>query len=56
MSIVDLVHEHLGTEEIQNISQQLGVEPATAQSAIQAAVPMIVGGMAGTASQPQGGW
>ena len=54
MSIVDLVQQHLGADEIQQISQQLGVEPAAAQSAIQAAVPMIVGGMAGTAAQPGG--
>ena len=54
MSIVDLVQQHLGPDEIQQISQQLGVEPAAAQSAIQAAVPMMVGGMAGTAAQPGG--
>ena len=54
MSIVDLVQQHLGADEIQQISQQLGVDPAAAQSAIQAAVPMIVGGMAGTAAQPGG--
>ena len=54
MSIVDLVQQHLGPDEIQQISQQLGVEPAAAQSAIQAAVPMMIGGMAGTAAQPGG--
>jgi hypothetical protein len=54
MSIVDLVHQQLGSNEVQQISQQLGVDQSTAQSAIQAAVPMIVGGMAGTASQPGG--
>jgi hypothetical protein len=54
MSIVDLVQQHLGADEIQNISQQLGVDPAAAQTAIHAAVPMIVGGMASTASQPAG--
>jgi hypothetical protein len=54
MSIVDLVQQHLGTDEVQTISQQLGVDPSVTQSAIQAAVPMIVGGMAGTASQPGG--
>jgi hypothetical protein len=54
MSIVDLVNQHLGTDEVRNISEQIGAEPSAAQSAIQAAVPMIVGGMAGTASQPGG--
>jgi hypothetical protein len=54
MSVIDLVQQHLGTDEVQQISQQLGVDPAAAQNAIQAAVPMIVGGMASTASQPGG--
>lgn len=54
MSVVDLVHDHLGPQEIQQISQQLGVDPATAQNAVQAAVPMMVGGMASTADQPGG--
>ncbi len=54
MSVVDLVQEHLGPQEIQQISQQLGVDPATAQNAVQAAVPMMVGGMASTANQPAG--
>jgi hypothetical protein len=54
MSVIDLVQQHLGPQEIQQISQQLGVDPAAAQSAIQAAVPMMVGGMASTADQPAG--
>jgi hypothetical protein len=54
MSVVDLVQQHLGPQEIQQISQQLGVDPATAQNAVQAAVPMMVGGMASTANQPAG--
>src|SRR3954468_15820412 len=54
MSVVDLVHEHLGPQQIQQISQELGVDPNTAQNAVQAAVPMMVGGMASTADQPGG--
>lgn len=54
MSVIDLVQQHLGPQEIQQISQQLGVDPAAAQTAVQAAVPMIVGGMASTADQPAG--
>ena len=54
MSLMDLVQQHLGSEEIQQISQQLGTDPNTAQNAVQAAVPMMVGGMASTASQPTG--
>jgi hypothetical protein len=51
---MDLVQQHLGQSEVNQISQQLGVSPGVAQTAIAAAIPMIVGGMAGHASQPQG--
>jgi hypothetical protein len=54
MSLIDLVQQHLGPKEIQQISQQLGTDSATTQNAVQAAVPMMVGGMASTASQPGG--
>ena len=54
MSLIDLVQQHLGSQEIQQISQQLGTDPNTTQNAVQAAVPMMVGGMASTASQPAG--
>lgn len=54
MSLLDTVQQHLGPEQIQQISQHLGVDPATANNAIQAALPMIVGGMAHTAQQPGG--
>jgi len=54
MSLIDLVQQHLGSQEIQQISQQLGADPNTTQTAVQAAVPMMVGGMASTASQPAG--
>jgi hypothetical protein len=54
MSLLDTIQQHLGPNEIQQISQHLGVDPATANNAIQAALPMIVGGMAHTAQQPGG--
>ena len=54
MSVIDLVQQHLGDQEIQQISQQLGVDPNAAQNAVQAAVPMMVGSMASTATQPTG--
>ena len=54
MALVDEVQQHLGSSEINQISQQLGISPGMAQTAIAAAIPMIVGGMAGHASQPQG--
>src|SRR5256885_15248125 len=54
MALMDMVQQHLGQSEINQISQQLGVSPGLAQTAISAAIPMIVGGMASHASQPQG--
>lgn len=54
MSLIDIVQQHLGPAEIQQISQHLGTDPATTSNAINAALPMIVGGMAHTAQQPGG--
>ena len=53
-SLLETVQQNLGPNEIDQISQQLGVNPGQAQSAISAALPMIVGGMASHASQPGG--
>jgi hypothetical protein len=54
MSLLDIVQQHLGPDQIQQISQHLGTDPATTSNAIQAALPMLVGGMAHTAQQPGG--
>jgi hypothetical protein len=54
MALMDIVQEHLGQSEVNQISQQLGVSPSVAQTAIAAAIPMIVGGMAHHASESQG--
>src|SRR5690349_11095630 len=54
MALMDMVQQHLGQAEVSQISQQLGISPGVAQTAIAAAIPMIVGGMARHASQPQG--
>lgn len=54
MALMDMVQQHLGQSEVSQISQQLGISPGMAQAAIAAAIPMIVGGMARHASQPQG--
>ena len=53
-TLLDTVQQYLGPNEINQISQQLGVEPGQAQSAIAAALPMMLGGMANHASQPAG--
>jgi hypothetical protein len=54
MSLIDIVQQSLGQQEVQQISQQIGADPATTQAAIQNALPLILGGMAGTAQQAGG--
>ena len=54
MALLDLARQHIGQQEIGQISQQLGIDPSVAQTAVNAALPMIVGGMARHASQPDG--
>ena len=39
---------------IQQIAQQLGVDPSTAQTAVTAALPLLLGALGRNASQPQG--
>ena len=54
MSLIDLVQQHLGADGVRDIAQQLGTDQETTAQAIQAALPMMVGGMAHTAQQPEG--
>jgi hypothetical protein len=54
MSLLDLAQQHIGPADVQQISQQLGADPGTTQKAIDAALPMMLGGMASTAQQPGG--
>jgi hypothetical protein len=54
MGLLDTAQQYIGQNEVSQISQQLGIDPAVAQTAISAALPMIVGGMAGHASNPEG--
>lgn len=54
MSLIDLARQHISESDIQQIAQQLGTDAATTQQAVDAALPMIVGGMAHTAQQPGG--
>ncbi|GJG86913.1 hypothetical protein tb265_20940 [Gemmatimonadetes bacterium T265] len=54
MSLLDLVQQQLGAGGTEQIASQIGADPSTTQNAIQAAIPMILGGMAGNARDPQG--
>lgn len=53
-SITDMIQEHLGENGLAQLTQHLGVDPNTAQAAVAAALPMLVGAMSNTASQPGG--
>jgi len=53
MSIIDDAGQHLGPDEIKQIGEQIGADPATTQNAVQAAMPMLLGGVANAAQQPQ---
>lgn len=52
--IQDLIQRQLTPDTINQISQQIGADPATTRQAVDAAVPMMMGGMAQHASSPQG--
>ncbi len=53
-SLVDTVLAHIGDPQIAQIAAQLGTDPQQARAAIEHAVPLIVGGMAQSASTPDG--
>lgn len=53
-SLQDLLGQQQGTEAVDQISQNVGAEPSMVNTAIQAALPMILGGLANNASTPQG--
>lgn len=53
-SLQDLLGQQQGTEAVEQISQNVGAEPSMVNSAIQAALPMILGGLANNAATPQG--
>ncbi|HUQ18292.1 MAG TPA: DUF937 domain-containing protein [Gemmatimonadaceae bacterium] len=50
--IFDTVQQQLGPDTINQVSQQLGVDSATAQQAVTAALPVVLGGMASHADDP----
>lgn len=53
-SLQDLLGQQQGTQAVEQISQNVGAEPSVVNSAIQAALPMILSGLANNASTPQG--
>jgi hypothetical protein len=52
--IQDIVQQQLTPDAITQISQAIGADTATTQQAVNAAVPMLMGGMAAHATTPDG--
>jgi hypothetical protein len=52
--ILDTVQQQLSPDAVNQIAQQLGVDPATSQQAISGALPVVLGGIAGHAQDPAG--
>lgn len=53
-SILDMLNQQLGSDAVQQISRQLGVDEQTANNAISAALPVLLGGLARNSTSPQG--
>ena len=53
-SLQDLLGQQQGSEAVEQISQNVGADPSAVNTAIQAALPMILGSLANNASTPQG--
>lgn len=53
-SIFDSVTEQLSGQNLTQLSQQIGADEATTSQAVQAALPVLLGGLARNASDPAG--
>jgi hypothetical protein len=53
-SLQDLLGQAQGDQAVQEISQNVGAEPSIVSTAIQAALPMLLNGLASNASTPEG--
>jgi len=53
-SLQDLLGQEQGGQAVEQISQNVGAEPSAVNSAIQMALPAILGGLARNASNPEG--
>ena len=52
MSLLDMLQQRLGGDAVNQISNQLGTDPASTRTAIAAALPMLVGALARNAQDP----
>jgi len=53
-TIVDSVMQQLGGANLSQLSQQIGADESTTQQAVQAALPMLLGGLARNSANPTG--
>ncbi len=53
-SIFDTVTQQIAGGNLTELSQHIGADEATTQQAVQAAIPMLLGGLARNASDPNG--
>ncbi|HEX5581761.1 MAG TPA: DUF937 domain-containing protein [Gemmatimonadaceae bacterium] len=53
-SIFDTVMQQLGGANMAQLSQQIGADEGTTRNAVQAALPMLLGGLARNSSNPAG--
>jgi hypothetical protein len=53
-SVFDNVMQQVGGSNLSRISQQIGADEATTQTAVQAALPMLLGGLARNSARPEG--
>ena len=54
MSLLDMVQQQLGGNAVNTIAQQIGASPQQTRSAIDLALPVIMGGLAQNAEHPEG--
>ncbi len=53
-TVYDSVLEQLGGSNLTQLSQQIGADEATTQTAVQAALPMLLAGLARNSAEPEG--
>src|SRR5215210_2095018 len=53
-SLQDLLGPQQGSEAVDQISETVGADQSSVNSAIQAALPMLINGLANNAATPQG--
>jgi hypothetical protein len=54
MNLQGILNENINQDTISSMSQMLGADESSVGSAVQAALPMIIGALARNASQPEG--